>query len=125
MNRKNIQKLIAVLENLPDNQFNMTFPVDVHTRNDSSIKPHCGTTGCIAGWAVVAVSPDWFCPGGVMLRAEQVLELSKHQAACLFLPAVEDWYAVKRAHAITVLKHLLATGEVDWRVALPVLQQEG
>lgn len=63
LNRENITKLIGVLNDVPDRQCDMMFWI-VRPPNSPELPPpeerggHCGTTACLAGWAVATLAPS-------------------------------------------------------------------
>lgn len=75
----------------------------------------CGTTACIAGWVVHLFGK----PGDdLTTEAESLLDLSRAQAANLFIPTINKAYEdITPDEAAIVLRHLAATGEVDWGIA--------
>jgi hypothetical protein len=109
----------------------------VLTKQDASAGAHtCGTVGCIAGYAaVIALAEDGVGANQLVSDvAEDWLGLDHTRAKALFTPNcyselfeatstlvranyVPEYRAVKPRHAVAVLEHLLATGEVDWRRA--------
>jgi hypothetical protein len=89
----------------------------------------CGTVACIAGWAVAVHEPKLkLCDapvGAVFERAKKLLGLDELVAKYLFLPASAphvdenflNVYGANPKQAARVVRHLVETGEVDWRVA--------
>jgi len=85
--------------------------------SDFSQPAECGTAFCIAG-AVL----QWHYPGGFEAADEGVeslgtaagaiLGLSYRQRTDLFFPSLFD--TTDTEHAARVVRHLIATGEVDW-----------
>lgn len=97
----------------------------------------CGTVACIAGTAALLASDAAIAavkhrdyPALYRVNVSQVaqdwLELSGEQSADLFAPMLWNMMGVEyrnvtAQHAARVVRHLIATGEVDWTVAdLPV-----
>ena len=80
----------------------------------------CGTTACIAGWAVALDGLNPLKVYNVAKRARKLLGLTDNQAAELFSGSV-----ISKAHGPTsqdaalVLYNLAETGKVDWNVAQP------
>jgi hypothetical protein len=100
----------------------------------------CGTAACIAGYAVMLQAAETaeiepsYCHCTYSDQAGGWLGLDYDEGRALFTPNlglydsdkdrteiradyVPKWTGVTVQHAIAVLEHLLATGEVDWRVA--------
>lgn len=86
----------------------------------------CGTPSCIAGWA------EWenegrpasltFSGEGFLENAAKYLGIGEYdydnkklKATKLFYPGKTYYYSTP-AHAAKVLRHLAATGEVDWSI---------
>lgn len=121
MNRENIKKVRDVIAKLPGKRFSMKTYISIDGNDAPGETPgaaiaECGTAACIAGWAVVLLAPD--CPRiDIDDVAAGVLGLSHSDANELFTPrgySAPGLYT--RPHAVRVLDHLLATGEVDWQV---------
>lgn len=85
----------------------------------------CGTVACIAGWGKAVFEPTTQdSPYEVGIRA---LDLDALQANELFTPVSDEWdvevpedcyvYDATARGAAKVLRHLAATGEVDWSKA--------
>lgn len=126
MNRENILAVADAIEkhSIPDLGFNMTMWLDRHPFPGQDTSGHnCGTTACIAGWAA-AVSlgaadveqVEKHLPFSVRQTAKQYLALSIDQANALFegFSTGEE----EPSQAVSVLRHLAETGEVDWNRAL-------
>lgn len=82
----------------------------------------CGTTACIAGWTNVmnGNSEENWGEGNPQGTAARTLGLTERQARLLFHTV--DWSygnreieSVRTLHAVETLRHLAATGCVDWR----------
>lgn len=63
LNTENIKRLIAKFESLPDSSVDMTFwlasQTDLNQRSTMrETLGSCGTTACMAGWAVALFDPD-------------------------------------------------------------------
>lgn len=130
MNRPLIQKIIDVLEGrLVTNEklgFNMDSFVDGYEAMEGGNGP-CGTSACIAGWAValgsekVKVVRDLVVLNSAEPIEEEAVDLLSmpfHDAHRLFYPDTGVlWGDITRKQAANVLKHLLKTGAVDWSVA--------
>lgn len=80
---------------------------------------HCGTTGCIAGWAcdVFGNGNEPFYTDEIQFDAAVLLGLPHHIADDLFVPTDGALTDIKPKHAANVLRHLAETGEVDWSIA--------
>lgn len=96
----------------------------------------CGTTACIAGWAVAVKSrfkepekkinvleglaTDGWSTSPVMLEAKRYLGLNERQADQLFAADGFDVLlsAVTPQRAVAVLRHLAKTGVVDWKTKI-------
>lgn len=82
----------------------------------------CGTVGCLAGWACVALDPKWSVYGydyRPRPRAAQLLGLDEIRAELLFLPVLGteafcQYDDIMSGEAAATLRHLAATGEVRW-----------
>lgn len=118
MNRENIQKVRDHIAKLPAKRFQMSEWIARRGYAESptldEVRHDCGTCACIGGWTLALLSAkraDHFSED----RAADLLGLTEDEAAELFRP--EGWSApglYTRPHAVRVLDHLLATGEVDW-----------
>jgi len=133
MNTENIKKLIALLETgdvVDINGTHLKFNMDTFGESNE-----CGTSACIAGWAAVLGTgkplmirrTSW----GEDVTTHEYGSIGEYAGEWLGLDAITendlfygegDGYVVNlndidRAWAIRTLKHLLETGEVDWRVA--------
>lgn len=125
MNRKNIQKVRDHIAGLNPKRFNMALWAAERDGDDDvapvRLKHDCGTCGCIGGWTDAIFRTPRSKMGAE--SAGRALGLTEDQAQALFFPwgfpwgvnDGDDWENIKPAHAVRVLDHLLATGEVDWR----------
>lgn len=135
MNVENILKLAEVLESpAAEEHFDMSSWLDHNGDHDlpdeityNEMIKDCGTVACIAGWATVLAKGD------EIVKEENYefgigadyLDLEYTQAKHLFTPGVfitvdgeeVSAYAATPKQAAKVLRHLAATGEVDWDVA--------
>jgi hypothetical protein len=110
----NVAECLALadfLEKLPINRFNY---------NTWGIAD-CGTTACIAGWQIMRSGRKLNYNVDEMAAAD--LGLDEQQADTLFNGSTFNLCGIARSaitpiHAARVLRHLAATGEVDWSVAL-------
>ena len=82
---------------------------------------HCGTTACIAGWAVFLRDPKKFrqcvanaSEGEIHDIAANLLRLNAAEADDLFIPEGPCLTDVTPEQAIVTLKKLRDTGKVDW-----------
>lgn len=126
--RERLAYLRDFLRALPPSRFNMSYfshaPADdEHDLRATRIRSDCGTTACIAGWAVALFTYSDVADG--MGVASTLLGLPIDVAEPLFYAGMDldtdrggEWDATP-AQAADVLTHLLATGEVDWAVAKP------
>ena len=91
------------------------FLASVPPKEFSYITWDCGTSACIGGWAgrLFGLSHD----ESFSTPVAELLGLSGEQARELFFDAPIEW-PITEKHAVAVLDHLLATGTVDWSVAL-------
>lgn len=129
MNVENILKVADAIEqhSIPDLGFNMSGYIARRGVRDQS-GHNCQTTACIAGYAAVlsgAVKPDEVDadahePGAAFLG------LAGEAADSLFFarnhPQYRSrgsrlWERITAPEAIAVLRHLAATGEVDWSIS--------
>ena len=84
----------------------------------------CGTPACIAGWAdFLANGDEWVASDTLESRSQNVegramewLGMSSSQRYELFWGGtkIADLAKVTPTHAAAVLRHLAATGDVDW-----------
>jgi hypothetical protein len=115
MNAERILQLADVIEKVPHVQLDEDAPrgeLDSFNMDDW----HCGTAGCIGGWAAQLFD----CATS---EAGVALGLRCIEAMSLFTPKPinpNDWSKITSLQAATVLRHLAATGIVDWSVATPV-----
>lgn len=125
----NVENILAVADAIeaacapeakPEIGFNMSLfcgPAETAGREDRT-GHHCGTVGCIVGWAnFVAHRPraTWKSED----HAAAFLGLEFAEADDLFFPsgfAIETWGEISAEHTVAVLRHLAATGEVNWTV---------
>lgn len=125
MNKDNILKVADAIEqhSIPGLGFNMRkyfCPTDVDHNPDLSGHT-CGTTACIAGWAIAVRdggNPTDF-NGPWLYDAAEFMGLWKDEQATKDL-MLETNNTITPAHAVAVLRHLAETGEVDWSVGAPV-----
>lgn len=128
MNKDNILAVADAIENhtIPDLGFNMSnwFSPTSQDRRDNS-GHGCGTVACVAGWSAVLATgrqPDnnrWYYGKDHAEKvAKEYLGLSWPDSSRLFEPEedVYEWRDIPPARAVAVLRHLAATGEIDWTV---------
>ena len=82
-------------------------------------KHQCGTSACIAGWAMLMYSENPEDGGNAMYEGQRLLGLTSGQARKLFLAYEPDGNQIAMGNitnqqAINTLERLLATGEVRW-----------
>lgn len=124
INVENILRVADAIEHhsIPDLGFNMfDYTMDAgdlaHFGVSDMSGHNCGTTACIAGWAL-AVRDEGKLPDVEDYHAEAAnfLELPLRTSEALFL----HWNdGTTPAEAVAVLRHLAATGEVDWSISSP------
>jgi hypothetical protein len=120
MNKERILQLADHLDNLPPTEpgFYMGSwfqPVDENLDGDSTevIRNECGTAACIAGHALryfEDVPVKFSYPA---LAAGEILDLTYGQGDDLFTP-FNHMNETDPHKAARVLRHLAATGEVEW-----------
>jgi hypothetical protein len=118
MNAERILKLADVIEGLPHGTVDWASSIGELSAFNMS-EWNCGTVGCIAGWTIKVFSKADDSTH-YTTEARSLLGLSSEEAEGLFTPRcrdVEDYRRVKPTQAAAVLRHLVATGEVDWSVA--------
>ena len=83
---------------------------------------YCGSSGCIAGWAILILGDG---PPGIRQvseYAQELLGLEDREASQLFTPGTDQIHREMQYKDITagmsadVLTNLAATGNVDWRI---------
>lgn len=120
MNIENIHRLADYLDTLNEvapARFNM---------NQWYAEHPCGTIGCIAGHAMVLLDPRGAQWNWKPYNAAEHLGLVCNQlerSVELFTPDEDilrecglDYRGVRANHAAKVLRHLAATGKVDWTI---------
>lgn len=116
MNTERILKLADFIAQLPPSALDMETWLETNG---------CGTRGCIAGWAVDRFHPN---PDTVMhffKEGQALLELNYKQAKDLFYgPPAEClcnlYFDPSTSQVAAVLRHLAATGEVQWISRIPM-----
>lgn len=104
---------------------------DANGNMTQNVKEACGSLCCIAGCAAQFFAPDELVAaieiGGVGYNvlhiATKALDLDMKDARLLFLPPTNDLAYVGYSYdnitpkmAAKVIRHLIKTGKVDWRV---------
>lgn len=111
-----ILDLADIIENdrLPLVQFNMNH----WAINNPELHPVCGTTACIAGYAVIAAYGNldtklFNLKTGCSISSEaaRILGLDPFQAHSLF----NTHYHATKEQAVKTLRKLAATGRVSWQ----------
>lgn len=78
----------------------------------------CGTPSCIAGWAAWEANNRHSVRNGeVSSLALEHLEISQDIGEELFYPHGYSYNRQSPQKAAAVLRHLAATGEVDWDIS--------
>lgn len=139
-----LTRLADHLDSLPSAKFDLSnwFSIEPGVplpdiKWDTPVTPGCQTCACIAGETLVLFAPDTVVTvPAVQHRAEELLGLTRHQSENLFVPreydsVVDDegdtdqpevlpqgWLMadVTPKSAARVIRHLIATGNVDWRL---------
>ena len=123
MNRENILAVADAIEkhSIPDLGFNMA---GFHAEGWEDLSQHnCGTTACIGGYATILLNGGGeyrTIPDG---KIADWLGVPIETAEALFYATGVDygpqWFEkVTPSQAVSVLRHLAETGEVDWDRAL-------
>jgi hypothetical protein len=146
LNKDAIDKTIARIRKNQNFKFNMGDWGASGSPNFDENDHYCGTSACIAGFAVLAdgapvetserrwdgklLQVDVIDQIGIAKSARDILGLEYDEAQALFMPncaVVEkgngtiiygpDCYTATEDQGIRVLEHLRDTGEVNWRVS--------
>jgi hypothetical protein len=124
MNKENILKVADAIENasLAKKQgigFNMInfFSEDRYDQTGNE----CGTTACIAGWAVameVGKEIQNMTNLDIKTKARRILGLTDSEASDLFYAhdSLRFIGNITAEEAVTVLRHFAKTGHVDWLI---------
>lgn len=126
MNISNILKVADAIEqaSVPGLGFNMNQVLcEAHPENPDHTGRHCGTVGCIAGWAFVLATGQMEQGryGAAKAMARNWLGLSERDAERLFYPdfGLEVSYrSITQPQAARALRNLAITGKVDWEAAM-------
>jgi hypothetical protein len=126
VNAENILKVADAIEthSIPDLGFNLTFYMSDIGQDEYDTDliivdrsgHNCGTVACIAGWSA-ALRTGSALDASVMSEA-LYLGLDYSSGAKLFgcdMP-INERNVVTQEQAVRTLRHLAATGEVDWTV---------
>ena len=113
--------LADMLEETPDRLFKMdSWFAKTDELGLDSISPEgeidhsCGTTGCIAGWAIMTQGysdRDFMDTNEVIAKAREILGLSSKQANRLFYD-----FSLNKQDAIFALRHFAETGELPFNI---------
>lgn len=121
MNVENILKVADAIEqhSIPGLGFNMLDwrgPADRVVCDKSG--HNCGTVACIGGWTEAIFPKD---EHGRAVPAGETLDLDEDQRGRLFFMygTRRSLGSVKSDHAVRTLRHLAATGEVNWDLPEP------
>ena len=132
MNKQNILRLAEVLERNELARLGIGFNMDRYYKTGSALEDksghNCGTTACIAGWAVALFNEDGtprtepfvedpYKHGIPIANLGRVaLGLSYSIADALFTPELPDhiWSSITPQVAAKTLRSLAETGEVRW-----------
>lgn len=118
-NFENIEKLLKLLERLPDERFNLAywhqFEGELLPFNLPSVNK-CRTEACLAGWASTLDGLPSNCNVHLETRAKTFLNLDDLEANHMFMGKWRFKYPclslVRKEHAIRYLKKVLAYGDV-------------
>lgn len=131
-NRKNIEKVIRLIEAAP-----VSDGFDVYGFNMMDYCHDCGTPQCIAGFTDAArlglgydddvdsaaweQAKDDHLSIDVFDRRAEYLGITRDEVWKLCHPDqnILPWPDITKEQALSVLRWLMVTGEVDWTVALP------
>lgn len=108
MNKERIEAVIGRIQN-EANYFSMAGFESMNS---------CRTPACICGQANYlrgqAVGRSFYL--GNTREARDWLGLTDRQANALFFPDTDAWSNISREQAIATLRHLMATGKVNWSI---------
>lgn len=119
----NIQKTIDLMRTDNTIRMNMAHWIAQDGR-DPNDDHWCGTTCCIAGFAIVSkygkvVNPYGPEPIPLVETAREYLGINDEQAEQLFYAPTEAAWKITADSGIKLLEHLRDTGEVDWTIINP------
>lgn len=117
MNVENILKVADAIErhSIPDLGFNMrTFGAPANDDYRDFSGHNCGTVACIVGWTlrVLPAFRAWFNEDAVA----HPFGISQSDWVELTLPDGYRFSEATSSQAVAVLRHLAATGKVDWSI---------
>jgi len=116
MNIENILKVAAAIERAPHAVVDDSCVADNVTSPIASFNMkvwRCNTVGCIGGWAVQLLLGGPFSDTD---RVADLFDIRVEDAYDLCYPSGVNYQAVTPAEAAQVLRHLAATGLVDWSI---------
>lgn len=122
--RENIQRVRDLIAGLPPERFDMRALWSAagevapdYGKTPAALVKGCGTAACIAGWTLALLKPR--TKGLDSNDAGNLLGLNEEEADLLFMPpGFMDEARFTQAMAVRTLDHLLATGEVAWKLPL-------
>jgi hypothetical protein len=111
VNTERILELADVIERTPHKPLPSQSAPARKLRGFNMGEWHCGTVGCMAGWA----GQMFDCHPS---DAADALGLTRETAWRLFQPieSIDRWEQIKPKQAAAVLRNLAETGEVDWSI---------
>jgi len=113
--RDNLMLVRNFLASLPPERFDMGDWGD-------GADVECGTAACIGGWAERLLFGELYGRPTWLVGAEMGLSIDQSEDLFFLVGKQQpglDFQDITTAHAVKVLDHLIATGEVDWSKALP------
>lgn len=115
MNTQFIHKLANHIETLPHSFYDEGgFSMECYTHT-------CGSPSCIAGWAIylsnhsLTIADNGTDGDSLHALAAAILDISDYTANELFTPNLR-WADITPRQAATTLRHLAATGSVEWNL---------
>lgn len=121
MNKEALLTVADVIENQSLNsvKFDMCY---FNSDAAASVRePDCGTTACIAGYALAYYDPKFYKRVGLgettgHSRAQELLGLSEAESDDLFYAfgANQDLADITAERAVAVLRSAVETGRIDW-----------
>lgn len=124
MNTEHIDSLIMEIKEVTKNP-KKRFAMNTWLRDDLPLaEGECGTAGCIAGWALVAMGDvnkhRSEYGSGILFTTQTQHEVAKWlgitwgQSQQLFSPPIDDAYNATAEQAIKVLELMRDKGVIDW-----------
>lgn len=123
----NIDKILALADAIeaaaapdanPKIGFNMADYVGLERLNHDRTGHDCGTTACIAGWAVFLEYGinELVGAGHTGRKAADILGLSDAEADAMFTPSGlgVSYHSIQPHHAVEMLRRYAKTGAVVW-----------